>query len=198
MSAPEEPETEEKPEEEGPKVTDRWWVDTDRKAREAARKLARESGEKNSIDHRFFRTGVGYDQDRAHARLTDINLKILSEANPEAGQWSYLGLVVERPFSPNERERIIARLPLPPYARGVVVDSGKTIRLVLSGTPSGRRILEVVLSNTPSLDCWVDDDWVRESVFPNLEAVLTALPGLIVDYLSPEGIVRWEDTHVHG
>ena len=60
------------------------------------------------IDRRFFRSAEGYDQDRAHARLTDINLKILQEANPAEGTWAYLRLA-ERPFHEHEREKMIGR-----------------------------------------------------------------------------------------
>lgn len=179
----------------GGSVIDRWWVDRDRKERSRAARSGEGAVRRNSIDRRFFRSGDGYDQDRAHARLTDINRKILEEANPVPGTWAYLPLA-ERPFASEDRDRILKRLELPSFVYGVCVDSGKTLRFILTTHPVGARIVELVLGRNPSLDVWIDGEWVHESVFSDREAALRAFPEVLARYLSPEAIARWDETRV--
>jgi hypothetical protein len=123
--------------------------------------------------------------------LTDNNLKILNETGPDEGKWAYIQLA-ETPHPEASRQRLMQRIPLPAYARGVVVDSGQSVRLLLTGTPIGARILEIALGGAPSFDCWVDGEWIREDVFPNVDVAIKATPALIATYLSPEGISAWE------
>jgi hypothetical protein len=186
MSAPEEKKGERQ-------VTDRWWFDTDRRGREAEKAPPKPEGP--TIGSRFYRCAEGYNQDRAHARLTDINLKILIEGNPPEGGLSVLTLA-ERPLPQRERDQLLARVKIPPYARAVAVDSGRSLRIIITGTPVGQRILEMTLGKGPTFDCWVGGEWIRESFYGNTDEALKVLPGLIEEYLSPEGIARWSDVHV--
>jgi len=176
-------------------VNERWWIDRDRKEKGAAARPADEAARRNSIDRRFFRSGDGYDQDRAHTRLTDINLKILQQANPTPGTWAYLPLA-ERPFAAPERDKILKRVELPGYVYGVCVDSGKTLRFILSAQPLGLRIAELVLGRNPSLDVWIGGEWVHESVFADREAALNAFGSIVARFLSPEAIAHWEAVRV--
>lgn len=169
-------------------VKDRWWVDFGEKPHE---KLKRPRGPAGSS---FYRSAAGYDQDEAHARLTDLNLKVLQQADPPAGVWAYVQLVAP-PFPERERKRIEQLVRLPAYARGVVVDSGRSVRLLVTGTPIGERILELALGEAPSFDCWVDGEWVAEAVYEDAEQALAALRRAVAAYLSPEGIARWRETH---
>src|SRR5262249_2666980 len=92
----------------------RWWVDQV-KSRERAKPEERNA----RPAAQFFRSVEGYDQEKARAHLTDLNLNLLTQANPAPGEWAYLPLVAER--SPaKEIERIKRALPLPPNARGVL------------------------------------------------------------------------------
>lgn len=166
-------------------VTDRWWVDSDVKSRETVKVPA------GPVGSRFYQAARGYEQDRAQARLSDTNLKLLVEAEPPEGTWAYLQLA-ETAYPEADRERIKRYVVLPPYARGVVVDSEQSVRLLVTGTPLGARILELTLDAVPSFDCWIEGEWVHEELFESREEALKAFRRSIVAYLSPEGIAHWQ------
>ncbi len=176
------------PEGGGPAVRDRWWVDTGDKQRERAPASA---APRPPVGSRFYRSGVGFDQEIARTRLTDLNLKLLQEANPAPGEWGYVRLA-EKPHREQNRLRILDQVKLPPYARGVVVDCGRTLRLLVTGAPLGQRLLDLTLGEPPSFDAWIDGDWVRERVFRDQRSALGALRRYIPEFLSPEGIAAWE------
>ncbi|MEO8603742.1 MAG: hypothetical protein ABI629_14305 [bacterium] len=168
-----------------PAVKDRWWVDSGDKRRERAVAPAAPVG------GRFYRSGAGFDQEVARTRLSDNNRRILMAANPAEGEWAYTCLV-DKPHNEQNRQRILSQVPLPAYAFGVVVDCGRTIRLLVTGSPLGERILDLTLSDTPSFDCWVDGEWVRERTFRDQRSALGAMRRLIPELLSAEGIAAWE------
>jgi hypothetical protein len=174
--------------EQAPAVKDRWWVDTGDKKKE---RQPAPPQPVSTVGKRFYRTGAGFDQDKARTRLSDNNHRILMEANPADGEWAYL-LLADKPHNQQNRERIQGQVTLPPYARGVVVDCGRTIRLLITGTPPGERILDLTLGDTPSFDCWIEGDWVRERVFRDQRSALGALRRFIPELLSPEGIAAGE------
>ena len=101
--------------------------------------------------------------------MTDNNLKLLIEANPDEGEWGYV-LVGDRPLAQKEADRIREGVALPKYARGAFIDSGRTVRLLVTGTPIGERILELALTKEPSFDCWIDGEWVRRGRLQGSEA----------------------------
>lgn len=171
----------------GPAVKDRWWVDSDKKRAAAAAAAAAPA----PVGSRFYRSGIGFEQDKARARLTDLNLKLLIEANPDDGEWGYVQLA-EKPHPERERDRIREQITLPRYARGVLVDCGRSVRLLITGTPLGARILDLTLGECPSFDAWIDGDWVRERVYRDNRSALAALRRYIPEFLSPEGIAAWE------
>jgi len=170
----------------GPAVKDRWWVDTGDKKRERQAAVPRPP-----VGSRLYRSGAGFDQDVARTRLTDNNLRLLREANPAEGQWGYL-LLAEKPHREQNRQRICEQVPLPPYAHGVVVDCGRILRLLITGTPFGERILDLTLGEPPSFDAWIAGDWVRERVFRDQRSALGGLRRYIAEFLSPDGIAAWE------
>jgi hypothetical protein len=170
----------------GPAVKDRWWVDTGDKRRERQAAVPRPP-----VGSRLYRSGVGFDQEVARGRLTDNNVKLLREANPAAGQWAYV-LLADKPHREQNRERIVGQVLLPPYAHGLVVDCGRTLRLLVTGTPIGDRVLDLTLSEPPSFDAWIGGDWVRERVFRDQRSALGGLRRAIAEFLSPEGIAAWE------
>jgi len=169
----------------GPAVTNRWWVDLGGTEKV---KVKRASGPAGS---QFFAVAHDFEQERARERLTDNNLKILTAADPPEGGWGYVRLA-ETAYPERELERIKKLMPLPPYARAVIVDCGRSIRILVTGTPPGERLLELALGETPSFDCWVRNEWVHEALFDDADKALRALQRFIREYLSPEGIARSE------
>jgi hypothetical protein len=170
---------------EAPAVKDRWWVDSGDKRRERA------PAPVTRVGARLYRSGAGFDQEVARIRLSDNNRRILMEANPAEGEWAYTQLA-EKPHNEQNRQRILSQVPLPAYARGVLVDCGRVLRLLVTGTPVGERILDLTLGDTPSFDCWVDGDWVRERTFRDQRSALGALRRIIPEMLSAEGMAAWE------
>jgi len=180
----------ESPESDDKAVKDRWWVDFGGKDNAVAPPVAAPAAAA-PVGAKFYRAAHGFEQEAARSRLTDLNLKLLVEANPDLGQWGYVQLV-ERPFASKEAERIRETVELPPYARGAFVDSGRTVRLLVTGTPIGERILELALTREPSFDCWIQGEWVREELFKDRKRALRAFKDYIVRYLSPDCIAAWE------
>src|SRR5215470_17005684 len=169
----------------GPLVNNRWWVDLGGTEKVKVKRPPGPAGSK------FFEVAHDFEQERARERLTDNNLKLLIEAAPPEGGWAYLRLA-ETAYPERELERIKRLVNLPPYARGVIVDCGRSIRILVTGSPPGERLLELALGEAPSFDCWVRNEWVREALFDDADKALTALQGFIREYLSPEGIARAE------
>jgi hypothetical protein len=170
-----------------PAVKDRWWVETGDKRRERAAATPPPT----PVGSNFYRSGIGFNQETARSRLTDLNLKLLMQANPPEGGWGYVQLA-ETACPERERERIKEQVAMPPYARAVLVDCGRSVRVLLTGTPLGQRILDLTLGDNPSFDCWIDGEWVREEVFRDSRSALAALRRYIPEYLSPDGIATWE------
>lgn len=173
----------------GRTVKDRWWVEAGDKPRERPKRST------GPVGASFFRAAEGYEQDRAHHRLTDTNLKLLQEADPPEGGWGYVQLTAQ-PYPERERERIKKLVALPSYARAALIDSGRVVRVVATGTPVGARILELALGEVPSMDCWIDGEWVHEVVFEDADRAIGAFRKQLAECLSPEGIRRWQDTRV--
>ncbi len=97
-----------------PTVANRWWVDSDTTKERATPAVTRE---RPPIGSRFFDIGYEFDQEHAKQRLTDINLKILAAAQPDANEWRLVRMVPDERVPLEHIERIKGCLPLPP-ARG--------------------------------------------------------------------------------
>ncbi len=174
------PGPEESPSEEGLRVEDRWWVDTG--GQRDRRGAAPPERPRPIVGERLFSVGKDYDQERALAHLVEDNLQLIRGADPPAGSWGYVALTEER--SPPERiEKARRRLRLPKWARGVLVDSGVSIRAIATGTPEGERIVELRLGPSASLDAWAGGEWVRERVFRGRDRALREGGRLLVRYL---------------
>jgi hypothetical protein len=159
-----------------PSLENRWWVDQGKDGQPLERPPAQ-------FGNGFFRTGVGFEQDRAQRRLTDLNLKWFDEAKPEPGAWAVLHLVERQRFPPQRLDKIRKALPLPPRGRGILVDSGDSIRAIITGDPIGERLVEVRLGAESSFDAWVRGEWVREALFRSFDEGLRRTPGLVREYL---------------
>lgn len=161
-------------------IVDRWWVDQGKDAlgQPVPRPPAQFGG-------RFFRTGAGFEQERARIRLTDSNLKWLEEANPPANGWSVIrALPNERSFPQARIEKVKGTFRLPPGGRGVLIDSGTSVRAIITGEPVGERLVELRLGEESSFDAWVQGEWVREALFRNLDEALRRAPALVREYLT--------------
>ncbi|HVO25336.1 MAG TPA: hypothetical protein VMW56_17075 [Candidatus Margulisiibacteriota bacterium] len=168
-----------------PTVANRWWVDLGGTEKV---KVRRPSGPAGS---QFFQVAHDFEQERARERLTDNNLRLLRAADPPEGGWGYVRLA-ETSYPERELERVKRLVALPAYARAVIVDCGRSVRLLITATPPGERLLELALGEAPSFDCWVHHEWVREAVFEDADKALRALREFIREYLSPEGIAHAE------
>lgn len=168
-----------------PTVANRWWVDLAGTEKVRAKRTSGPAGSQ------FFEVAHDFEQERARERLTDNNLKLLAAAEPPAGGWSYVQLADSK-YPERELDRVKKLVGLPPYARGVIVDCGRSIRILVTGTPPGERLLELALGEAPSFDCWVHHEWVREALFEDADKAIRSLQRFIREYLSPEGIARSE------
>jgi hypothetical protein len=81
-------------------------------------------------------------------------------------------------------ERVRKMLPLPRGGRGVLVDSGNALRAIITGHPSGERLVEVRLGEESSFDAWVRGEWVREVLFRDFDQAVRRVPGLVREYLT--------------
>ncbi|GIW43137.1 MAG: hypothetical protein KatS3mg077_0419 [Candidatus Binatia bacterium] len=166
-------------------VARKWWVDTTRAEKIRDRRPGGPAG------MRFYEVAKDFQQEVARERLTDNNLKVLLEASPQLGQWKVVHFT-EKHFARREMDRIRNMVALPPYARGVIVDSGRSVRLLVTGERIGERILELTLGETPAFDAWIGEEWVEEREFPGAKRALREFRRLIHDYLSPEAIAAYE------
>jgi hypothetical protein len=164
-----------------PTVENRWWVDgnTTTKRRGPTPPSERETP---PIVGRLFTVGHDFDQDRAKVRLTDANLHILREANPPEDAWGYVPMTEQR-SSRDFLEKVQRALRLPRGSRGVLVDSGTSLRAIATGLPFGDRVVELTLGGDSSLDVWSGGEWVAERVFRSKERALREAPHLLSRYL---------------
>jgi len=162
-----------------PTVENRWWVDQGKDAK--GNPLPRPPAQ---FGHRFFRSGDGFEQDRARLRLTDSNVKWLEEAAPPAGSWAVVHVLAGERVPDARVEKVKAAFRLPPAGRGVLVDSGTSLRAIVTGDPVGERLVEVRLGEESSFDAWVRGEWVREVLFRDFDDALRRCPGLVREYLT--------------
>ena len=133
----------------------------------------------------FFRSFENYDQKQALGCLTDLNIKLLEEAKPAAGEWTYLALVEER-CSDKEIEHIKRSFPVPPGVYAVLVDSGLSLRAIMTASPMYERMLEFNFIAEASFDCWIQGEWMREEVFEGKEELLKRASQLLKQYLEKD------------
>jgi hypothetical protein len=118
--------------------------------------------------------------------LTDVSLQLRAAAHPATNAWRPLHRSPAHSAPAPEIEHIERRLPLPPSARGVVVDSGRSVRFVITGDPVGERVLEFTLGEASSFDCWIREDWVREGLVRDLDDALGRARRIIAELLDPQ------------
>jgi hypothetical protein len=93
--------------------------------------------------------------------------------------------LTEQRSSKEHVERVKRSLRLPRGGRGVLVDSGTSLRAIVTGRPFGERVVEFTLGGDSSLDVWSRGEWIAEKVFRSRERALREAPHLIARYLRP-------------
>jgi hypothetical protein len=165
----------------------KWWVDQQRPTSEGRR-----GGPPAPAAARFYVSAKGFEQERARAGLVDLNRKLLEEANPPENGFAVLPLLDER-MPTQIVERVKRALPLPAGARAVIVDSGRSLRAILTGTPVGERILEFNFNrDEPSFDVWVRGDWKEEILFRDLGEIYRSTRRLIERYMGADALAKPE------
>jgi hypothetical protein len=119
----------------------------------------------------FYQVARDYDQDRAKEDLTDNNLRIAREANPPQGGWAYVAMT-EQHAPPNVIKRVKDEFRIPREARGIVLDHGRVVRLLICGPQLEDWMLDITLGDEPSVDAYVWSVMFRERIFPRAEDAL--------------------------
>ena len=66
----------------------------------------------------------------------------------------------------------------------MLVDSGTSVRAIITADPPGERLVEVRLGDESSFDAWVGGEWVREALFRDFDEGLRRAPALVREYLT--------------
>jgi len=158
----------------------KWWID--RGPVKEREKPATEA--KGIVEKWAYELLKGYNQDQAAKNLVDINPRILQELSVPAGEWGYFSLDVGI-YPPEKLAKIKSGLPLPTRARGIVIDAGYSVRVVITAEPVGERYVDINFTDAPSLDYWVKGQLVEEKVFANPGEALKKIRAELRRYLTP-------------
>ena len=158
----------------------KWWIDR-RPVKEREKSVEPVKG---IIEKWAFELLKNYNQDEAAKNLVDINQKIFKGLTIAPGEWGYYSLEVGT--YPAERlARIKSSLPLPTGSRGIVIDAGFSIRVIITGEPVGERYVDINFVDAPSLDYWVNGQLIEERVFSNMGEALKRIRPDLQRYLNP-------------
>ncbi len=152
-----------------PNVENRWWVETVVKKPKQVKDEAEMP--QLPIAMSFYQVARDYDQDRAKDDLTDNNLRIARAANPEPGEWVYVGMTQDQ-YPPHLVKRIKDEFRLPRESRGVVLDHGRLLRLLICGPQLEDWMIDVTMYDEPSVDVYVWSVMHRERTFRRAEEAL--------------------------
>jgi hypothetical protein len=158
----------------------KWWIDRGPvKEREKPATAVR-----GIIEKWAYELLKGYNQDQAAKNLVDINPRILKELSVAPGEWGYFSLEVGT-YPAEKLAKIKSGLPLPAGARGLIVDAGYSVRVVMTAEPPGERYVDINFTDAPSLDYWVRGQLVEERVFSNIGEALKRIRPHLPRYLNP-------------
>jgi hypothetical protein len=158
----------------------KWWIDRGPvKEREKETQLGR-----GIIEKWVYELLKDYSQDRAVRNVVDINPRILKALSVAPGQWGYVSLGVGN-FPEGKLARIKSALSLPSQARGLVIDAGYSVRLLITGEPIGTSVLDINFTEAPSVDYWINGELVEERLFSSIDDALKRLKGSLEAYLNP-------------
>lgn len=124
----------------------------------------------------------GYNQDQAAKNLVDINARLLKELTVKAGEWKYFSMDVGS-YPADKLAKIKSGLPLPAGCRGLIVDAGYSVRVVITGEPVGERYVDINFTDAPALDYWINGQLVRERVYSNVGEALKRIRADLPRYL---------------
>ncbi len=158
----------------------KWWIDRGPvKEREKPAEPV-----KGIIEKWAYELLKNYNQDQAAKNLVDINSRILKELSVAPGEWGYFSLDIGR-YPADRLAKIKSGLPLPKGTRGMVIDAGYSVRVVITGDPVGERYVDINFTDAPSLDYWVNGQLVEERVFSNVGEALNRIRPDLPSYLIP-------------
>jgi hypothetical protein len=158
----------------------KWWIDRGPvKEREKETQLGR-----GIIEKWVYELLKDYSQDRAVRNVVDINPRILKALSVAPGEWGYVSLGVGN-FPEGKLAKIKSVLLLPSQARGLVIDAGYSVRLLITGEPIGTSVLDINFTESPSLDYWTNGELVEERLFSSVDDTLKKLKGALNGYLNP-------------
>ncbi len=152
-----------------PNVENRWWVETNVKRPRPA--PGAEKKPELPVAMGFYSVARDYDQERAKEHLTDNNLRIAREVNPQPGEWSYLAMTEDH-YPEHLVKRIKEGFRLPREARGIVLDHGRLVRLLICGPQLEDWMIDVTMADEPSVDVYVWSVMHRERLFKRAEQAL--------------------------
>jgi hypothetical protein len=161
----------------------KWWIDRG-PVKEREKPAAPIKG---IIEKWAYELLKGYNQDQAAKNLVDINPRMLKELSVAAGEWAYFSLEVGA-YPAEKLAKIKNGLPLPPGARGLIVDAGYSVRIVITAEPLGERYIDINFTDAPSLDFWVGGQLVEERVFSNIGEALKRIRPDLPRYLTPSDL----------
>ena len=156
----------------------KWWIDRG-PVKEREKPLAPVPGIIEKWAYELLR---GYNQDQAAKNLVDINSRLLKELTVAPGEWGYFSMDVGT-YPLEKLAKIKNGLPLPAGARGLIVDAGYSVRVVITGEPIGERYVDINFTDAPALDYWVNGQLVRERVFSNIGEALKRIRAELPNYL---------------
>lgn len=157
----------------------KWWIDRG-PVKEREKPAAPVKG---VIEKWAYELLKNYNQDQAAKNLVDINAKLLNGLSIGRGEWGYYSLEIGT-YPPDKLARIKSGLPLPPGARGIIVDAGYSVRVIITAEPIGSRFVDINFTDAPSLDYWVNGQLVEERVFANVGEALKRIRFDLPSYLS--------------
>jgi len=158
----------------------KWWID--RGPVKEREKTA--TPEKGIIEKWAYELLRNYNQDQAAKNLVDINTKLLNGLSVAQGEWGYYSLEIGT-YPPEKLSKIKSGLPLPPGSRGIVIDAGFSVRVIITGEPVGERYIDINFTDAPSLDYWVNGQLVEERVYSNVGEALKRIRTELPRYLTP-------------
>jgi len=159
----------------------KWWIDrgpVKEREKPAAAPI------KSIIEKWAYELLKGYNQDQAAKNLVDINSRMLKELSVATGEWGYFSLEVGT-YPAEKLAKVKSGLPLPPGARGLIVDAGYSVRIVITAEPPGERYVDINFIDAPSLDYWVKSQLIEERVFSNIGEALKRIRLDLPSYVIP-------------
>ena len=148
----------------------KWWID--RGLKKAAANA--EPAQKGLIESWAIELLKDYRQERALQNIVDINRRVLAEFDAEEKKWGYVSLGVGR-FPQNRLNYIREALRIPRYAKVLVIDAGYSVRFLITGEPSGERVVDINFTESPSMDYWVSNELIEERLFGSVDEALKRL-----------------------